>query len=55
MAGGIYDGGLRELLACVVTPSVQVLDPDDGWLARWPGKVERWPPSSVAWAGSRCR
>lgn len=40
MAGGIYDGGLRELLACVVTPAASVLDPDDGWLARWPGKVE---------------
>lgn len=37
MAGGVYDSGLKELLACVVEPAATVLDPDDGWLAKWPG------------------
>lgn len=37
MAGGVYDSGLKELLACVVEPSAATLDPDDGWLAKWPG------------------
>lgn len=37
VVGGIYDSGLKELLACAVEPKAEVLDPDDGWLARWPG------------------
>lgn len=40
MAGGVYDSGLKELLACTIEPVASVLDPDDGWLARWPGLIE---------------
>lgn len=41
VTGALYDDGREELLACVVTPSKQELEADDGPLELYPGVLDR--------------
>lgn len=40
-SGSLYDNGVQEVLACVLSPSKEVLDTDDGLLGLYPGLFDR--------------